>query len=564
MLGVMWLEALAVVAALLVALVNPQLGASWFSKAERAFVLLARRRALSILLCGALALALRAALLPIEPVPAPSFHDDFSYLLAADTFAHGRLANPPHPMWTHFESFHIIFQPSYASMYPPAQGLMLAAGKILMGSPFAAVWFSVGLMCSAICWMLQGWLPPEWALLGGALPALRFGVFSYWDDSYSGGALAATAGSLVLGALPRIIRYLRGRDALLMAFGLALLANTRPYEGLLLSMPVAVALLIWSIGKNAAPWALIAQRVVVPAFLVLIPSGVLMGEYFRHVTGSALHMPYQTNRTAYAIAPYFLWQLPNPQPTYHHAVMRDFYSRVELPPYWQARSLTGFVWETAERLLTTCGFYIGPALTIPLIAIPWTLRDRRIRWLVISGVVCFAGIALVSFFIPHYAAPMAAVILAIVLQTMRHVRTWRWNRKPVGLFLVRALTLICVLMVPVHVRMLAAHAASEKGQSPGQQRAKLLTALDALPGRQLVLVRYKPDHPLFSAEWVYNEADIDNAKVVWARDMTPSQNQELIDYFRDRQVRLLEADEKPPKLSPYADAVSVEVRNAAK
>jgi hypothetical protein len=193
-----------------------------------------------------------------------------------------------------------------------------------MGSAFAVVWFSVGLMCSAICWMLQGWLPPGWALLVGALPALRFGVFSYWDDSYSGGALAATAGAVVLGALPRIMRHQRARDALLIAFGLAVLANTRPYEGLLLSLPVALTLLVWSIAKNAPPWRLIAQRLVMPTLLVLIPTGTAMGIYFQHVTDSPFHMPYQVNRATYVIAPYFLWLSANPKPVYHHAVMRDF------------------------------------------------------------------------------------------------------------------------------------------------------------------------------------------------------------------------------------------------
>src|SRR5258707_532359 len=232
-------EALLVSLALLLALVWPQLGARWFQRAERALAAVARRRTLSNLLCGFSALAMRLALLPWLPIPKPFINDEFSFLLAGDTFAHGRLANPTHPMWVHLETFHVIFQPTYASMYSPLQGLVLAFGQVVFGHPFWGMWLSAGVMCAAICWMLQAWLPPSWALLGGMLPVLRFGVFSYWDNSYWGGALAATAGALVLGYLQRIMRRQRVRDPILIAIGIAMLSNTHPNEGLILSLLVA-------------------------------------------------------------------------------------------------------------------------------------------------------------------------------------------------------------------------------------------------------------------------------------------------------------------------------------
>jgi hypothetical protein len=48
---------------------------------------------------------------------------------------------------------------------------------------------------------------------------------------------------------------------------------------------------------------------------------------------------------------------------------------------------------------------------------------------------------------------------------------------------------------------------------------------------------------------VYNDADIDHSRVVWARDMDSAENQQLLDYFKDRKGWLLEADEEPPRLS---------------
>ncbi len=83
-------------------------------------------------------------------------------------------------------------------------------------------------------------------------------------------------------------------------------------------------------------------------------------------------------------------------------------------------------------------------------------------------------------------------------------------------------------------------------QSPAAVHRQLVQS----PGKQLVFVRYWPQH-IFQDEWVYNDADIDRARVVWAHDLGSSEDQKLLRYYPDRTAWLLEPDAMPPKLGPY-------------
>ena len=532
----------------------------YLSKAEHVFCRVARRRGLSVFAVGTAALLIRLAILPLSPVPQPFIHDEFANLLAADTFASGRLTNPTHPMWMYFESFHITQKPTYMSMYFPAQGLVMAAGKVLAGNPWFGVWLSAGLMCSSICWMLQAWLPAGWALLGGSLAVVRLALFSYWINDYHGGAVAAIGGALVLGAMPRVIRRGRIRDGLWMALGVAILANSRPYEGILICVPVAGTLLWRAAPKGLAFMVVAIRRSLAPAALLVFVAAMSAWYNYR-VFGNPFTLPYQVNRATYASAPVFLWQRPRPEPVYRHEIMRDFYSKWELADFLYARTSTGFLHGLAKKAGIVLFFFLGIVLIPPLIMLPRVVRDRRLRVLVLIGAVYAMGLCLNAWLFPHYVAPFTCALYAILLQAMRHMRVWRPYRQPFGMAFLRLLPIACIMLAglrlyaqPLNIAIPRWPAMWYGTLSSGMARALVVSELEAYPGPQLAIVRYTPDHAPFD-DWVYNAADIDKSKVVWAREMETRNSQDLLCYFPTRRVWLVEPDFHPPKISPYTNSV---------
>ena len=513
---------------------------SWLKAIEDVGARLALRKG-AVVFGGALvSVVARLLLLPLAPVPIPSVHDEFSYLLAADTFAHGRLTNPPHQLWVFFDTFHVLQHPTYASVYPPAQGMVLALGQLL-GSPWIGVLLSMAAMCAAVAWALQGWLPARWALLGALIALLRVDLMSYWVDSYWGGAVAATGGALVIGALPRILRRRSPRDSLLLGVGAALLANSRPVEGLLFCLPVAVVLAVRLFSRASAGFRLKLASALLPAILVLGCTAAFMGYYNWQVTGNALLFPHVLMSRLYGDFPVFVWQRATPALTYANPQLTGYMT-------WARSEFLGRSW--ARLTLTKChwgwSFFLGPALSIPFLTMPWLVFDRRVRFLMIQALWCGIWLLLVTYFQPHYAAPLTAGVFAIIAQAIRHLRLWKLKSYRVGIFASR---LIIVLLV---ARAFSPGTAKVHSSQRGWNlsRAQIAGQLQATPQKHLVIVRYAPDHDVHH-EWVHNAADIDGAKIVWAREIPGQDLKPLLDYYRDRQIWLLDADTHPPQLKPY-------------
>ena len=246
----------------------------------------------------------RIALLPIEPFPPPRVQDEFSYLLASETFAHGRLTNPTPPQWHHFEAFHVLMQPTYMSKYGAAAPLFMAFGERFFGTPRVGVLLSMALAAASLCWMLQAYLPAEWALLGGLVAIVRMSWFSYFGNGYWGGSVAMLGGCLLLGAAARLARRPKPRYGILMALALILLANSRPFEGALLSLPVCFYTL-WVLLKKRATF-----RVLLPGLAVLLVGTILTGYYCHRVTGR-LMFPWVAHWHQWGMAPPFLFGKPN-------------------------------------------------------------------------------------------------------------------------------------------------------------------------------------------------------------------------------------------------------------
>ena len=526
---------------------------------ERIARSVAQKTTLCFLILAGLPIVLRLALLPYHPVPSPRTYDEFGHLLVADTLRHLRFANPPHPLHQFFETFSVLQEPTYSSVYPLGQGLVLALGWMLFGIPWAGVVLSAAAFCELCYWMLLGWTTRTWALAGAVLTVIEFGPLNQWMNSYACGAVSAMAGCLVFGALPRLREHARMRDAALLGAGLGLQLITQPYESILLVSSV-VAFFLLLILPDRTSWRRLA-KVAPVALLAVLPAIALVLLQNKQVTGNWTTLPYFLSQYQYGV-PATLTIQPNPVP---HVLL----TREQELDYKAQQSFHGQGSDTVTKFLGRLEyrvrfyrFFFLPPLYLAMGIFLATIRKWTFLWVAMTLALFALGLNLFPYFYPHYLAPVTCLFVLASVTGLRKLTNLNVRAWPAGHYAAALILFVCFasfcLWYGAHLfenQDLSAEIEPYEtwntiNHDRPARRILVNREIARFPGKQLVFVRYWPNH-IYQDEWIYNAADIDASPVVWARDLGMAENAKLRQYYPDRTVWLLEPDARPLQLSRY-------------
>ena len=516
--------------------------------------LLARPGAPVLLPVAASALA-RIAVLPVYGPPGFEIHDEFSLLLQARMHLSGHLAMPPPALWPHFETFHVLTFPSYASTYFPARSAPIALG-LLLGHPWLGVWAVQLAMVGAIAWALLPAVGRRGAAAGGLVAAAVTGVFGAWVNSYWGGALPALGGALVLGG------YLRARAGgglgagLALGAGLLALMLTRPFEGFVMCLPFAAALAVTLVRQAlSGRWGALAAWAGPPVLALALGVGLIAAQD-RAVTGDVGYTGYELNRIQYAVAPALLTSPPIRGARGGDAVMRRFYDEWEAASHGRRDSPAGLARAAARKTVNLWSNMVGPALTVPvLLGFGLLLRARPVPALALAA--AYGAFLVETWDFPHYVAGAYPLLLLAAMVGLRRIRA---VRRPLdGTVLSWGLMGAVALALAVPVTLAATPENPPCGDLvprchhvPRSERSVMADRLAAEPGRDLVLVRFDPDDPIHEG-WIWNAPDVAASDVIWARDLGPAANRTLLSRYPGRRVWRIDGT-RDPVLEEVPDA----------
>lgn len=269
-------------------------------------------------------------------------------------------------------------------------------------------------------------------------------------------------------------------------------------------------------------------------------------------TGSWTTLPYALSRYQYGVPTSFTFQ-PDAVPHNTLTPAQQLYAEGQAAVHDAAGSYF-------FRLGSRAGFYrffFLPPLVVALLFFLPLLRRYRYGWMAVTIALFALGTNFYPYFFPQYVAALTSLFLLAAVLGLQRLS----ELAPAGPFAARLLVALCaahfLFWYAIHAtgdevifRAMAPYETADAiNYGDAEGRIAVNRRLAQEPGRQLVFVRYFSTHGYH--EWIHNAADIDHARVVWALDLGPAQNDDLKRHFPDRKVWLMEPDALPPRLAPY-------------
>jgi uncharacterized membrane protein (UPF0136 family) len=463
-----------------------------------------------------------------------------------------------------FESVYVILSPTYASMYPVLRSLPVFLGLCLRIGAWGGILLSMVALTVAVYWMIREWINSKYAVIAAFIVIIRFGLFSFWVNSYWGGAFTALGGVLLAGGYKAV----RSRPSLLngaaVGLGVVILMTTRPYEGMFYAIPFGAALVLRFVRSTA-----LERRSLIPAGLaaaVLVVAG--FGLTFAHdkaVTGDWKVAPYTLYRQTAAEVPAFLVESRNPQGGAPARYAKTRYNLdVEANSYVRRATWGGILSAEAFRLRNYWNFYVGFALLIPFVVGVYALKGEPV--LLLAAASLGVGLSLETFDFAHYAAPGFGFVMLAIMAGFQRLRQWRPWGYPYGLSLSRLLPLALVLGSviplssaftgwPTFTMLVNTHFSTPCcWLRPRSLHMTVANEVDRYEGRNLVMVDTGPKAPR-DETLVSNDPDVDDEKTVWINDDAEFNRQAIERYPGRRIWRLGWLEDGAACLQPF-EAIS--------
>ena len=325
---------------------------------------------------------------------------------------------------------------------------------------------------------------------------------------------------------------------------------TRQYESIFLFASVA----LYFAPALRRPEVLrgVARPALVASALVILAGGVTLLQN-RRVTGSWTVLPEMLSQDQYGVPASLTFQA-DPVPHRELTPQQELEYKAQLTFRSGEETLQSYFTRLAYRVRYYRFFFLAPLY----VALPFffgALREFRYLWVVVTLLLFALGVNFFPAFQFHYVAAVTCLFMLASVTGLRRLSRVSADAARVTVFLCAAHFCFWYGLhffddAEVSMSMRRYETWDAINHKNPERRIEVNRQLAQASGKQLVFVRYWQQH-VFQDEWVYNEADIDRARTVWARDLGAADNEQLRRYYPDRTAWLLEPDARPPKLSPY-------------